>query len=123
MAFNSLAFLVFFPVVLALYFLLPHRVRWMVLLAASYFFYMYWKPAYGLLLFGVTLVAYLCAIVIEQTPRKQQKRHQLVICLVLLLGVLFVYKYFNFLGLREVVWVISSTLGYDDTVRVPAACR
>jgi hypothetical protein len=27
------------------------------------------------------------------------------------------------MGLREVVWVISSTLGYDDTVRVPAACR
>ena len=52
MLFNSLAFLVFFPVVVGLYFGLPHRWRWTLLLAASYFFYMYWKPIYAVLIAG-----------------------------------------------------------------------
>jgi hypothetical protein len=50
MLFNSVAFLLFFPTVVVIYFVLPHRLRWLWLLAASLFFYMYWKVLYGFLL-------------------------------------------------------------------------
>ena len=42
MVFNSLSFLIFLPIVIALHYLLPTRFRWVALLAASYYFYMYW---------------------------------------------------------------------------------
>ncbi len=47
MLFNSFHFLVFFPVVTALYFALPHRMRWTLLLAASCYFYMAFIPIYN----------------------------------------------------------------------------
>ena len=43
MSFNSLEFLVFLPVVVLLYWLLPHKARWILLLVASYIFYMSWN--------------------------------------------------------------------------------
>ena len=56
MLFNSLEFLVFFPVVVGLYFATPHRFRWALLLAASYYFYASWRPEYLLLIVASTLV-------------------------------------------------------------------
>lgn len=50
MNFNSLAFLIYLPVVVGLYWLLPFKARKYWLLAASYFFYMYWNPAFLFLL-------------------------------------------------------------------------
>ena len=50
MLFNSSAFAIFFPVVTAGYFILPHRFRWAWLLAASCLFYMYFIPVYILIL-------------------------------------------------------------------------
>ena len=44
MVFNSVQFLIFFPLVTLLYFVLPQRVRWVWLLAASYYFYLCWNP-------------------------------------------------------------------------------
>ncbi|HSB40507.1 MAG TPA: MBOAT family O-acyltransferase [Methylomirabilota bacterium] len=116
MAFNSPAFLLFFPVVVTLYFVAPHRVRWSVLLVASYFFYMYWKPVYGLLLLSVTVIAYVTAIAIEHAPTKREKRHQLTACLVILLGLLFVFKYFNFFNgnLRTVFTAVGSPYPFGN---------
>ena len=50
MLFNSVDFLLFFPLVTAAYFLLPHRARWVWLLVTSYFFYMCWNARYALLI-------------------------------------------------------------------------
>ncbi len=50
MLFNSISFLIFFPVVILLYFIIPHRFRYIWLLAASYYFYMAWNPVYALLM-------------------------------------------------------------------------
>lgn len=51
MLFNSIAFLLFFPIVCVCYFALPSlKVRNLFLLAASYYFYMNWQPIYALLL-------------------------------------------------------------------------
>jgi len=58
MLFNSLQFLIFFPIVILLYYLLPHSKRWIFLLLASYYFYMSWNPAYIVLILISTLVDY-----------------------------------------------------------------
>lgn len=58
MLFNSFSFLVFLPTVTLLYFLLPHRFRWMLLLAASCLFYMAFIPVYILVLFVTILIDY-----------------------------------------------------------------
>jgi alginate O-acetyltransferase complex protein AlgI len=50
MLFNSIDFILFFPIVAAMYFAAPHRVRWAVLLAASYVFYGWWRVEYLLLI-------------------------------------------------------------------------
>ena len=96
MAFNSIEFLVFLPTVLVLYYFMPFRFRWVVLLAASYFFYMSWKPIYALLLLGTTVVAYAGGLFIQRTEDARARNGILLSCLLALLGVLFVYKYFNF---------------------------
>lgn len=66
MLFNSFKFMIFFPIVLALYFVLPAKGRKLWLLVASYFFYMSWNARYGLLLLGCTLMSYGGAIAIER---------------------------------------------------------
>ena len=56
MLFNSFEFLVFFPLVVAGYFAIPHRHRWWFLVLCSYYFYMCWKPEYVVIIAGSTLV-------------------------------------------------------------------
>lgn len=58
MLFNSFAYLVFLPIVVALYWLCPFKFRVPLLLLASYVFYMFWKPVYGLLMIALTIVNY-----------------------------------------------------------------
>lgn len=97
MLFNSLHFLVFFPIVCIVYFLLP-SLRWrnLFLLGASYYFYMNWEPVYALLLFSSTLITYLAALGIAKFPKQKDKRICLIGSLVLNLGILFLFKYYNF---------------------------
>lgn len=98
MLFNSLEFLVFFPMVVALYFLLPNRFRWILLLIASYYFYMCWNYKYVVLLLFTTIVCYACAIWIYKTRHRYLKVSLLVFTLFIYLGTLFFFKYFNFFG-------------------------
>jgi D-alanyl-lipoteichoic acid acyltransferase DltB (MBOAT superfamily) len=62
MSFTSITFLIFFPAVVFLYFSLPHKYRWILLLIASYYFYMSWKPEYIILLAFSTLVDFISGI-------------------------------------------------------------
>lgn len=96
MLFNSLRFLVFFPLVFMLYWALPHRARKYLLLAASYYFYMCWKPDFIVLILYSTAVDYLCALGMER--RAEHKKLFLVVSLTMNLGLLFFFKYFNFFG-------------------------
>jgi len=97
MLFNSLAFLVFYPIVLILYFLIPGlRARNLLLLAASYFFYMFYRPEYALLMLASTLVDYYAAIGMERHDRPAYRRFFLGMSLFGNLGMLFFFKYFNF---------------------------
>lgn len=95
MLFNSIHFLIFFPVVTALYFFLPHRFRWALLLAASCYFYMSFVPYYILILGFTIVVDYYAGILIEKSEG-EKRRLYLIISLLSNIGILFVFKYFNF---------------------------
>ncbi len=97
MNFNSLQFLIFLPVVVILYWLLPHKFRWVLLLIASYYFYMSWNARLVFLIAGTTLISYVAGLVIERTERKGLRRFWLIATLVVCFGVLIFFKYFNFL--------------------------
>ncbi|MEQ8323716.1 MAG: MBOAT family O-acyltransferase [Vicingaceae bacterium] len=96
MVFNSTAFLFFFPVVVFLYFLLPGRYRWILLLISSYFFYMYWKAVYILLIVLSTLVDYFAGLKMAAISEKKKRRPYLALSILSNLGILFTFKYFNF---------------------------
>ena len=99
MLFNSFAFLIFFPLVCLIYFILPYKYRWAFLLVASYYFYMNWKPVYAVLIFSSTIITYYSAIFIEKFRTDLKlKKFFLVISLLLNFGILFIYKYFNFIN-------------------------
>jgi alginate O-acetyltransferase complex protein AlgI len=95
--FNSFTFLVFFPVVAAIYFALPHRWRWAWLLAASCYFYMAFIPVYILILFFTIAIDYVAGIMIESAEGRKRKLY-LTASIVANVGVLAVFKYFNFLN-------------------------
>ncbi len=96
MQFNSIHFLFFFPIVIFTYFSIPHKFRWVLLLAASYYFYMCWKAEYVLLILFSTFVDYFCARRMEAVPKTSARKKYLVLSLVTNLGLLFSFKYFNF---------------------------
>ena len=97
MLFNSLEYFIFFPLVVLGFFLLPGRLRWLFLLAASYFFYMSWKPSYAILILITTISTfYLAKGMAGAEPRGRGWR--LWLGLFLNFGILVVYKYANFAG-------------------------
>ena len=115
MLFNSLEFLIFFPLVTLIYFLIPHRFRWAHLLFASCIFYMAFIPVYVLILFFTILVDYAAGILIENA---QGKKRPWYLCLSLIanIGVLAVFKYYNFFiaNMNDLLTVlnISDKMGY-----------
>lgn len=102
MLFNSFSFLLFFPIVCVVYFLIPAkqiRVRNFFLLIASFYFYMNWKPAYALLLFTSILITYFAARGIERYVHNNvKKKFFLTGSLVLNIAILFLFKYYNFVA-------------------------
>jgi alginate O-acetyltransferase complex protein AlgI len=97
MLFNSLQFLVFFPVVTILYFLLPHRFRWIHLLIASCIFYMAFVPVYILILLFTIVIDYFAGIMIENAAGRTRKLY-LTCSIVANVGILAFFKYYNFLA-------------------------
>ncbi len=95
MLFNSFYFLLFFPFVTIIYFLLPHKFRWFHLLAASCFFYMVFVPKYILILFFTIIIDYIAGIMIENAQGNTRKKF-LIMSIVANLGVLCFFKYYNF---------------------------
>jgi alginate O-acetyltransferase complex protein AlgI len=95
MLFNSFTFLLFFPIVTIIYFLLPHRYRWVHLLVASCVFYCFFIPIYILILLVTILIDYYAAIYIDNSVGKARKRW-LVLSIISTCLVLFIFKYFNF---------------------------
>lgn len=96
MLFDSVPFLIFLPAVVLLYFLLPNKFRWIFLLISSYYFYGCWKVEFLLLIFYSTAIAWIVALQIEKSEKKNIRKIWLTFGLLSNLGVLFFFKYFNF---------------------------
>lgn len=97
MLFNSWQFGIFLPVIFAIYWAVPQKFRWALLFTASYYFYMSWNVKYVVLILFTTIISYFAAIFIERFQNNTSaKKIILTFTLISCLGVLFVFKYFNF---------------------------
>ena len=97
MLFNSFDFVFFYFIVTILYYVLPYKSRWFLLLAASCYFYMAFVPLYILILGFTIVVDYFAGIYIENAVGKRRKI--LLICsLVANIGILAIFKYYNFIN-------------------------
>ncbi len=102
MQFNSVDFMLFFPIVLLVYFLIPKKLRTGWLLISSYYFYMSWNAKYALLIGGSTVITYASGLLFahfskdESKLGKIKKKVVMVACIVVNLGILAVFKYGNF---------------------------
>lgn len=115
MLFNSGRFLLFFPIVILLYYAIPKRYRHIWLLIASYVFYMNWSRRYALLLLFSTAATYLCGLGISYaytSGKEKTAKYVLILDLLINLGILFVFKYFNFAF--ESLDSILSMLGFSS---------
>ena len=113
MLFNSIDFVIFFIGTTIFYFLLPHRYRWILLLTASCYFYMSFVPIYILILGGTILIDYIAGILIQNAQGYKRKLY-LICSLIANIGVLVVFKYYNFLN--DSLGVILNGLSYQNPV-------
>ena len=96
MLFNSTHFLLFFAIVMGVYFAIPHRFRWVLLLSASYIFYMSLKPGYVILVMILTVISYYAGLQMVKTEVKSKKKRFLIVAVLAHLGFLFLFKYYDF---------------------------
>ena len=96
MLFNSLDFLIFFPIVVTVLFLLPKKTQWFWLLLTSYYFYMSWNEKYALLILTSTIITYITSLLINNVEIVKYKKFLVFISFFSNLSILFFYKYFNF---------------------------
>lgn len=119
MQFNSLHFVFFFPAVFLLHWLLPFRYRWMLLLAASYYFYAICHPLYALLLLGTTLIDWYAALRIGKAVSAKEKKSWLLLSVLSNLGVLAGFKYTAFFW-NSVAGLSGGSLPLLETILIPA---
>ncbi|HTA82039.1 MAG TPA: MBOAT family O-acyltransferase [Bacteroidia bacterium] len=110
MVFNSFNFFIFFIAVVTLYFSIPHRFRWALLLIASCMFYMFLIPVYIFIIWATIIIDYFMGICIEKGGSK--KKLYLLLSIVANLSILAFFKYYNFLN--ENLGVILHGVGYRN---------
>ena len=112
MVFNSIEFVIFLPIVVLLFYLLPQKARWLMLLAASCVFYMWFVPKYIFILLVTIIIDYSAGILMEKhADEPKKKKTFLVISVVSTLLVLFIFKYLGFIN-DNFVWLCQK-LGLD----------
>lgn len=94
MLFNSYSFLIFFPIVVILYYLIPKKIRYIWLLICSYYFYMGWNAKYALLLLTSTMLTYVGGILLHYC--KKGRKFIVASGVIANLAILFLFKYFDF---------------------------
>lgn len=97
MTFNSIEFLIFFPVFTLIYFNIPHKFRSYLIFFGSCFFYMYLIPKYIIIILALVVLDYLAALLIS-TQKNKSKKLFLILSILANIIVLGYYKYFNFIG-------------------------
>lgn len=97
MLFNSFEYLVFLPAVVLAYWLVPRQVKPVLLIGASYFFYMYSFKVYGLLLLGLTVANYVLGLLVNRFEKRETRRLVLIAGIAVNLSMLAIFKYTNFI--------------------------
>lgn len=116
MTFNSFAFWLFFPIIFGLYWLIPAKYnqwRKMFLIIVSYLLYMNWKPAYALILIGVTAVTFFAAKALETSS--ERKRIMAWGGVIITLLPLLIFKYYNFVN--GSIWTLMQGCGLRYELR------
>ncbi len=101
MLFNTFQFMAFFLITWTLFLLLRGAPRKLLLLAASYYFYMCWNAKYIVVIIAITLIDYAAGLLIEKTGEHGMKKFFLGMSLACNIGLLVVFKYFNFLSVTS----------------------
>ena len=104
MSFNSLQFLIFFPIVVLGYYIVPKKIKNLWLLIASYYFYMCWNVKYSVLIMFSTIVTYASGLMLDKVKKsvEDEKRRKLLMnwtvagSFLINLGILGYFKYTNF---------------------------
>ena len=117
MLFNSIQFMLFLPIVVFIYYIIPGKVRYIWLLLSSYFFYMCWNPRYIILIIASTIVTYLSGIGIQYFRERYSDRkiseYILAGSLIFNIGILVLFKYLDWiLGNVSTVFHIQRTLSF-----------
>ncbi|GAB1421602.1 hypothetical protein MASR2M15_17770 [Anaerolineales bacterium] len=118
MLFNSTEFLIFFPIIFLLLLVIRGRLRWLLPLGASYYFYMSWRAEYIILILLSTFVDYIISALIYRTGHPLRRKLYLFVSLFINLGILFYFKYLMFFtdSLNEALRLI----GADGRIQVAA---
>lgn len=98
MIFTSTKFIIFFSLATILYYIVKDKYRWIVLLIASYYFYMLWNVKYTLFILITTITTYLTGILMDRYSSQKAKKSLLVMNLIINSSILFLFKYFNFIS-------------------------
>jgi D-alanyl-lipoteichoic acid acyltransferase DltB (MBOAT superfamily) len=114
MLFNSAQFLFFFPLVTLLYFLLKPQYRWALLLGASCYFYMFFKPVYILILFFTIIIDYYAGKFIEREQNKRRRRLLLIVSILSNVLILAFFKYYNFLN--DNITGLANLIGFQNPI-------
>lgn len=113
MLFNSYEFMIFFPIVVIIFLIIPKSLRSIWLLTASYYFYMSWNPRYAVLIVASTLITYISGILLERSGSKVRRKLIVALSFVCNLTILFVFKYANFM--MDTLAVLLGTIGIGFT--------
>jgi D-alanyl-lipoteichoic acid acyltransferase DltB (MBOAT superfamily) len=114
MLFNSIEFLLFFPIVTIILFIIPKKTQWLWLLLSSYYFYMSWNPKYALLIITSTIITFGTSLLIAKASTTSKKKMWVFISFSSNLAILFFFKYANFTS--ELVNKLSTNFGMDINV-------
>ncbi len=120
MLFNSLHFLIFFPIVLIVFYVLPQKLKYFWLLIASYYFYMCWNAKYAVLILFSTVITYLSGLLIEKVKSEDKEQKKKIVLknwivagsFTINLGILFFFKYtgFMFVTLEKIFNIMHISL-------------
>ncbi|MBU3178144.1 MBOAT family protein [Clostridium estertheticum] len=96
MVINSLNFALFFLLIVIIYFSIPYKYRWILLLSSSYIFYMSYIPKFLIVIMFSTVVSYIAAIKMGDEKDKRKRKIILISSILINIGLLILFKYLIF---------------------------
>lgn len=115
MLFNSFHFILFFILITTIYYSIPHKIRWLLLLLASYYFYICWRPKqiiFILLIILSTFTNYIFSLAMYREKKRKKRKKYLYITLFINFGLLFLFKYAVFMN-ETIMHLITNMIAWQ----------